>query len=204
MSILLGLTPFIVFFVLMRLVHPLAGLGAAFAVSVLMGFVQWRRGESIKVLEVGSLVLFGALTLYTLIAAPQWTVATVRLAVDGGLFLVAAVSLLIRQPFTLQYARESVPQELWTSPIFFTTNVRITAVWTAAFAVMTAADAAAQYVEAIPVWVDIAATIAAFVGAFWFTRWYPAVVRRRFGLAGNAGSPHPNPPPLAGEGREGA
>jgi hypothetical protein len=204
MSILLGLTPFIVFFVLMRLVHPLAGLGAAFAVSVLMGFVQWRRGESIKVLEVGSLVLFGVLTLYTLIAAPEWTVATVRLAVDGGLFLVAAVSLLIRQPFTLQYARESVPQELWTSPIFFTTNVRITAVWTAAFAVMTAADAAAQYVEAIPVWVDIAATIAAFVGAFWFTRWYPAVVRRRFDLAGNAGSPHPNPPPLAGEGREGA
>jgi hypothetical protein len=198
------LTPFIVFFVLMRLVHPLAGLGAAFAVSVLMGFVQWRRGESIKVLEVGSLVLFGVLTLYTLIVAPEWTVATVRLAVDGGLFLVAAVSLLIRQPFTLQYARESVPQELWTSPIFFTTNVRITAVWTAAFAVMTAADAAAQYVEAIPVWVDIAATIAAFVGAFWFTRWYPAVVRRRFGLAGNAGSPHPNPPPLAGEGREGA
>jgi hypothetical protein len=204
MSILLGLTPFIVFFVLMRLVHPLAGLGAAFAVSVLMGFVQWRRGESIKVLEVGSLVLFGVLTVYTLIVAPEWTVATVRLAVDGGLFLVAAVSLLIRQPFTLQYARESVPQELWTSPIFFTTNVRITAVWTAAFAVMTAADAAAQYVEAIPVWVDIAATIAAFVGAFWFTRWYPAVVRRRFGLAGNAGSPHPNPPPLAGEGREGA
>jgi hypothetical protein len=187
MSILLGLTPFIVFFVLMRLVHPLAGLGAAFAVSLLMGFVQWRRGESIKVLEVGSLVLFGVLTLYTLIAAPQWTVATVRLAVDGGLFLIAAVSLLIRQPFTLQYARESVPQELWTSPIFFTTNVRITAVWTAAFAVMTAADAAAQYVEAIPLWVDIAATIAAFVGAFWFTRWYPAVVRRRFGLASDAG-----------------
>lgn len=186
MSILLGLTPFIVFFVLMRLVHPLAGLGAAFAVSVLMGFVQWRRGESVKVLEVGSLVLFGALTLYTLIAAPQWTVATVRLAVDGGLFIIAAVSLLIRQPFTLQYARESVPQELWTSRIFFTTNVRITAVWTAAFAVMTAADAAAQYVEAIPLWIDIAATIAAFVGAVWFTRWYPAVVRRRVGLAGGS------------------
>ena len=153
-----------------------------------MGFVQWRRGESIKVLEIGSLVLFGALTLYTLIAAPQWTVATVRLAVDGGLFIIAAMSLLIRQPFTLQYARESVPQESWTSPIFFATNVRITAVWTAAFAVMTAADAAAQYVEAIPLWVDIAATIAAFVGAVWFTRSYPAVVRRRVGLAGNTGS----------------
>ena len=114
MSILLGLTPFIVFFVLMRLVHPLAGLSAAFAVSLLLGFRQWRRGEFVKVLEVGSLALFGVLVLYTLIAAPNWTVATVRLAVDGGLFIIALVSLVIGQPFTLQYARESVPQEFWT------------------------------------------------------------------------------------------
>ena len=45
-----------------------------------------RRGESVKTLEVGSLVLFGLLTAYTLLAAPRWTVATVRLAVDGGFF----------------------------------------------------------------------------------------------------------------------
>ena len=106
--------------------------------------------------------------------------ATVRLAVDGGLFIIAAVSLLIRQPLAFRCAREAFCGNY---------NVRITAVCrTAAFAVMTAADAAAQYVEAIPLWVDIAATIAAFVGAVWFTRWYPGVVRRRVGLAGNTGS----------------
>jgi hypothetical protein len=71
----------------------------------------------VKVLEVGSLALFGALLLYTLIAAPDWTVATVRLAVDGGLLAIVLVSLAIGMPFTLQYARESVPKELWTSPI---------------------------------------------------------------------------------------
>jgi hypothetical protein len=137
MSILLGLTPFIVFFVIMRAVSPLAGLAAAFALSVLLGLRQWRRGESVKVLEVGSLVLFGVLLLYTLIAAPDWTVATVRLAVDGGLLAIVLVSLAIGMPFTLQYARETVPKELWTSPLFMTTNRRITAVWAAAFAVMT-------------------------------------------------------------------
>jgi hypothetical protein len=89
-------------------------------------------------------------------------------------------------PFTLQYARESVPQELWTSPIFMTTNRRITAIWAAAFAVMTAADAAAHYVEAIPLWIDIAASVIAFAVAIWFTRWYPAVVRRRVARAGGA------------------
>jgi hypothetical protein len=149
MSILLGLTPFIVFFVVMRMISPLAGLAAAFVVSLLLGIRQWRRGETVKVLEVGSLALFGALLLYTLIAATDWTVATVRLAVDGGLLAIVLVSLAIGMPFTLQYARESVPKELWTSPLFMTTNQRITGVWAAAFAVMTAADAAAHYVEAM-------------------------------------------------------
>jgi len=184
MSILLGLSPFIAFFLLMRLVSPIAGLAAAFAVSVLLGLRQWRRRETVKLLEVGSLILFGLLVLYTLVAAPAWTVATVRLAVDGGLFLIVMVTLAIDRPFTLQYARERVPQAFWVSPLFIATNRRISAAWAAAFAVMTAADAAAQYVEAIPLWIDIAATIAAFAAALWFTQWYPALVRRRAGLAG--------------------
>jgi hypothetical protein len=188
MNILFSLSPFIAFFVLMRLVHPLAGLAGAFAVSLLLSFRQWHRGESVKVLEIGSLVLFGALVFYTLVAAPAWTVATVRLAVDTGLFAIAFVSLLVGQPFTLQYARESVPKEFWSSPLFLSTNRRITAAWTAAFAVMAGADVAAQYVEAIPLWIDIAATVAAFAAALWFTRWYSALARRRAGSVPNPGS----------------
>ena len=179
MNILLGLAPFIVFFLLMRLVSPLAGLAAAFGVAVLLGVRQWRRGEQIKILEIGTLLLFGVLVLYTLIAAPHWSVATVRLVVDGGLFAIGFVSLVIGVPFTLQYARDQVPKEYWESPLFFSTNQRITGAWTAAFAVMAAADATAEYVVAIPLWIDIAATIIAFVAAAWFTQWYSAVVRRR-------------------------
>ena len=129
MNILVGLAPFIVFFVLMRLVSPLAGLSAGFAVAILLGVQQWWRGEQIKILEIGTLLLFGVLVLYTLTAAPHWSVATVRLVVDGGLFAIGLVSLLIGMPFTLQYARERVPREYWDSPIFFATNQRITGVW---------------------------------------------------------------------------
>lgn len=179
MNILLGLTPFIVFFILMRLVSPLAGLAAAFAVAVLFGARQWWCGEQIKILEIGTLLLFGVLVLYTLAAAPHWSVATVRLVVDGGLFFIGLVSLLFGAPFTSQYARAQVPRQYWDSPLFFITNQRITGAWTAAFAIMTAADAAAEYVEAIPLWIDIAVSIAAFAAAIWFTRWYPALVRRR-------------------------
>lgn len=178
MGIILGLTPFIAFFVIMRLVSPMAGLCAALAVSLLLALRMWRRGESVKILEVGSLVLFAALVLFTLVAAPAWTVATVRLAVDAGLLAIVLVSLAIGRPFTLQYARERVPQQYWASPLFVSTNRRITAVWAAAFAVLVAADAAAEYVPAVPLWLDIVASIATLLGAIWFTRWYPAAVRR--------------------------
>ena len=37
-------------------------LVGAFVVSLLLGALQWRRGETVKVLEIGSLALFGALS----------------------------------------------------------------------------------------------------------------------------------------------
>ena len=180
MSILLSLSPFAVFFVLMRAHSPLAGLAGAFLTSLLLCLrMGWRR-EALKILEVGSLVVFGALGAYTLLLAPRWTVATVRFAVDAGLLGIVLVSLAIGRPFTLQYARERVPRQFWDLPVFLTTNRRITTAWAAAFAVMVAADLAAEYTEAVPLWVDVAASIAAFGGAVWFTRWYPAAVQRRF------------------------
>jgi hypothetical protein len=181
-SIVLSLSPFVVFFVLMRLRSPLAGLVGAVVVSVLLCLRMIRRSESLKILEAGSLVVFGALTAYTLAAAPAWSVATVRLAVDLGLLAIAVTSLAIRRPFTLQYARERVPEPIWGLPVFYTTNRLITAVWAGAFAVLVAADALAEYVAAIPIWVDVVASIAAFAAAVWFSRWYPAAVQRR--LAG--------------------
>ena len=183
MSILLGLSPFIVFFVLMRLVSPVAGLVGALVASALLCLAMWLRGASVKILEAGSLVLFALLAIYTLVAAPTWTVATVRLAVDAGLLGIVLVSLAIGRPFTIQYAREQVPEQFWASPIFTSVNRAITWVWAAAFAVMVAADAAAEWVSAIPIWVDVVASIAAFLAAVWWSRWYPAKVRRAVAAA---------------------
>ena len=179
MSILLSLSPFAAFFVLMRLHSPIAGLVAALVVSLLLcGRMRWRR-EAVKILEVGSLFLFGLLSAYTWLAAPDWTVATVRLAVDAGLLAIVLVSLAIGQPFTLQYARERVPEQFWALPLFLTTNRIITATWAGAFAVLVAADAAAEWLPAVPLWLDILASVAAVLGAVWFSNWYPAFVRRR-------------------------
>ena len=178
MSVLLSLSPFMVFFVLMRSGSPVAGLAGALATSALLCLVMRLRGRSVKVLEVGSLAVFGLLTAYTVAATPRWTVATVRLAVDAGLLGIVLVSLAIGRPFTIQYAREQVPEVFWASPVFTSVNRAITWTWAGAFAVMVAADAAAEWVTAIPIWVDVVASVVAFAAAAGWSRWYPAKVRR--------------------------
>ena len=95
--------------------------------------MRWR-GEAVKILEVGSLALFGALSAYTWLAAPEWTVATVRLAVDAGL-LAHRPRLACHRPALHAAVRaRAVPEAFWAMPLFLTTNRIISAVWAGAFA----------------------------------------------------------------------
>ena len=81
-------------------------------------------------------------------------------------------TLALGRPFTLQYAREQVPPDLWDSPAFLHTNYVITAVWALAFAVMVLAELALLYLPAMPPRVGNVAVILARVGALKFTDWY--------------------------------
>jgi len=179
MNFVLGFAPFIAFFVLMRTVSVQAGVWTAAAFALLTAVRDLTRRRPLKILEVGSVLLFGATALLTSFAHIDWTVGKVRLLVDGGLLMIVLVSLAIGRPFTLAYARERVSAEYWNSPLFFNINRVITWVWAAAFAVMSAADAAAVYVPQIPLWIDIAATLAALGTAITFTLRYPERARRQ-------------------------
>ncbi|WP_232316787.1 hypothetical protein [Candidatus Burkholderia verschuerenii] len=122
-----------------------------------------------KILEIGTFLLFGALTLYALVFGASWSVPAVRLRVDAGLLLIVLASIALRQPFTLQYAREKVAADRWDAPEFLRANYAITSVWALAFAAMVAADLLMAYVRAVPHWVGVAITVAALFGAFRLT-----------------------------------
>jgi hypothetical protein len=103
----------------------------------------------------------------------EWPIVGVKLAVDIGLFAIVLFSLAIGRPFTIQYARESVQPELWTSPRFMRTNQIITCVWLVAFAVIISADLVLLYLPDVPRKISVFLTIAALYGAFKFTMAYP-------------------------------
>jgi hypothetical protein len=178
MNILLAFSPFIVFAVVDRLVGPTAGLIAGAAVSAALIARDWLRpGGSAKVLEIGTVILFAALALYAVVARPNWSIVGVRLCVDAGLLAIVVVSIVIRRPFTLQYAREQVAKEHWERPEFVRTNYVITAAWAIAFGVLVLADIVMLYVPDIPLRVGVIVSILALVGAYKFTVWYPERVR---------------------------
>jgi hypothetical protein len=178
MGILLAFAPFIAFAITDRLFGSTPGLIAGTATSAALLIRDWtRRHGNPKVLETGTAALFGGLALYAILGGPRWTsVWDVRLRVDAGLLLIVLITMLIRKPFTLQYAREQVSMELWSSPEFIRTNYVITAVWAVAFVVLVIADLTLIYRPDLPPRVGITATILALVGAFKFTQWYPSRV----------------------------
>jgi hypothetical protein len=179
MGILLAFAPFIFFAVMERLASPAAGLVTGAVVSLVLLVRDWvTAGRTPKILEIGAALLFCGLALYAVFGTIGLSVIGVRLCVDVGLLLIVLVSMAAGRPFTLQYAREQVAPEFWSSPSFVRTNYIITGVWEMAFAVMVIAEMALLYVPALPRPAGVIAIILALVGAVKFTGWYPEHVRR--------------------------
>ena len=178
MGILLGFAPFILFALLTNVSDSLA-LWVAFAAAFAIGIRDFATTRILRVLDVGSTVLFGLLAIYAGFIQPSLSLQAVRLVIDCGLLLIAAGSMTIGNPFTLQYAREQTPPEFWHTPVFIRTNYIITAVWALSFLVTTAADAAATFNKRFPLSLDIGTGLAALALAVIFTARYPLHVRAR-------------------------
>jgi hypothetical protein len=139
------------------------------------------RGGSVKMFAAGAVLVFGALGCYITLVDGNWSGVAVRLAVDGGFLAIALLSIAIRLPFTLQYARESVDHETSLLPGFKRANYIITWAWTGALVLMLIADILMIYMPSLPLWVGVAIAFAARNSAMYFTRWYPKYRRAKYG-----------------------
>ena len=173
---LLAFVPFLLFAVLDQRIGTSPALIAAAAASLAIVLRdQLILKKPPKILEVGSLVLFGALGGATIFTAFAPSVVQVRLFVDIGLLAIVAGSIAVGKPFTLQYARERVSPEIASTARFRKTATRIALAWAAAFAVIVAADAAMSYLPSVTTGLGTAVIIAALAAAAWFTSWLPKV-----------------------------
>ena len=181
MRILLSFVPYFVFgFILDAVPVALACLIAAIVGLVIALGDYLMRGRSIKLLDGGTIAIFVIVALIAAFLKPALQPSWVWVATNAGLLAISLVSLAIRRPFTLQYAREQVGPDLWNSPVFLAVNDRITAVWALAFAVMLFFQIAIITMPGMPALADYVGSIAPVFVALAFTAWYPRHVRRSY------------------------
>ena len=92
-----------------------------------------------KILDLGTIVFFLVLVIIGLFADRHALIGLERYSQaisSAALGLIVVASIVLGHPFTEQYAREGVPEEVWDTPGFRRTMVLMSGVWAAIFAVM--------------------------------------------------------------------
>jgi len=144
LSIFTGFIPWIAFsLVAQRMAANGVAWSALLAAAIGLVFVvRGRRTGNPTMMDMYSLVLFSLIAVVGFVGGENidnWLFEWGRplVGVVLGLILLATAST---RPFTAEYAKQSTPQEYWTSPLFRRINFVLSATWGVAITVMGAAS----------------------------------------------------------------
>lgn len=197
---LTGFAPWIVLAVIEGPGKIALACAVALAMAVAVLVLEKVRGSSPKALSFVDVIAFGSFLVASLVVSPgstDWLEKWFGEIANIVLVLFVLGSLVLRQPFTLQYAKEETPEEYWDTPTFLKVNYTITAVWGLAFL---GAAIAGWYGDAVldnnnNLWTGWVLQIFASMIAVAFTAWYPDYATAK--SLQEAGLPTDPPPPVA-------
>ncbi|MGD9581542.1 MAG: hypothetical protein AB7V50_09225, partial [Vampirovibrionia bacterium] len=120
MQILISFMPWILYGIISSYSYFYAIL-AAFVASVIISAPNIKK-KNLKILDIGSLAFFIVLFIIAvtpdLVELKHWT----HTLSNTALCLIVVVSIVIRKPFTIQYAKETVDPKYWETEGFIKTN----------------------------------------------------------------------------------
>ena len=97
-----------------------------------------RRGIKVHSLEVFGALVFAVFAVFAVFvglavfgspSVIRWLEVWAGELTNGALAVFALAGLLVRRPFAMPYARDTVSAEHWHSPLFIRVNYVLTAVW---------------------------------------------------------------------------
>ncbi|MCE5288388.1 MAG: hypothetical protein LLG14_04015 [Nocardiaceae bacterium] len=175
---LAGLSPWIVYALLQGKGTLELAAGVAFGIALVLLCIGWVRGGKPKMLEYADVAFFGILSIVvatTSKSVNDWLELWGGELANIALMIIVVGSIVIRRPFTLAYAKEEAPEEIWDSPIFLRTNYIISGVWAAAFVIQALSGLYGDGVLHTPdnLWTGWIIPIVPMIIAVQFTLWYP-------------------------------
>lgn len=172
MQMILGFLPWILFWVILGFHEPEPAAFSAFFATLIVIINDRRKGKSVKMLLAGTLIFFLILAVAALFTDLNQAGPWVRFWSDAVLVLIALLSILIRKPFTIQYAQEMMPKEYWKSTVFIRTNYVITYAWLTAFGLNLIFPVLKLCDVPLPRWLGTVLSLLIIFAAAKFTKWY--------------------------------
>jgi len=176
-KLLLTFAPWLSFLIIARdsLFRLKLGLVVALVLSVVMGITRLHRG----VILWAGLLFFTYATVAVALLNNMWTAQHMGLMANGALAVSTWLTIAIRKPFTLDYAREHTDPSLWDNPLFIRTNVVIASAWGLIFSVNAILAWGKMHHFILSELAYEVVTYTLLLGTVAFTTWYPNYVHRR-------------------------
>lgn len=175
---LVGLSPWIVYSLLEGDGRLELSAAVALGLAAALVSIGKLRGGRPKLLEFSDVIFFGALAIFVAVASDDthaWLERWSGEVANIALVVIAVGSIVVRNPFTLAYAKDEAPPELWDNPVFLRTNYLITGAWAIAFAIEAASGFYGDLVldDSGNIWTGWIIQTLPLIVAAQFTLWYP-------------------------------
>lgn len=180
---LLSFAPWIAFLVIAdsSLFRLKLGIIVAAVLTVVMAVTRLHRGV---IMWVGIMFFLYALAAVVLLDN-MWTVRHIGFLANAALAVGVWMGIVLKRPFTLEYAREYTDPSLWDSPLFLRINYLLTEMWAVVFSINATVAWQRSVRPVVPGWAYDTVSYGLLVSAMFISTWYPQYVRRR-GVSGAA------------------
>ena len=173
------LAPFVSYFVLAGAGQLTAGILAGLLTALALNGARLIRRQT-KLLELALVPFFLLHLVVTVVFQSTFFRQYDGVILEGVMALVAWGGLLLHAPFTLEYARDDYPREMWDNRQFILTNQIITVVWGICFTFITRIGLAADLDTSLPSFVTgvlpALLTVLGFAGTMVLPRWLPRLL----------------------------
>jgi hypothetical protein len=151
------------------------GIIVAALLSVVMAVIRLHRGV---IMWVGILFF-----LYAIVAVvflnDMWAVRHMGVLANSALAAGVWAGIVIKRPFTLEYAREHTDPSQWDNPVFLNTNYILTTIWAVVFTINASLAWQRSTRPALTGWEYEAISYSLLVSAMFASTWYPQYVKKR-------------------------
>lgn len=135
--------------------------------------LNFKALQQKQLFDWGTFIFFIFLGILVIGFNNTWFILNAIFVANIALAIMVWVSVIIKKPLTIQYAKLAVAKELWSTTIFYRTNNYVTICWGLILTITAILTYVQQLVWGGQLWLSELIPTALFLLGIWFTFWFP-------------------------------